>query len=165
MWANNEVGVVQPIEAISFLCAEHGVPLHVDAVQAVGSVEVDAALPRRWPPPRTSWAGRRVWVRWSPAADVALAPLAHGGGQERKVRSGTFNVAGIAAFAAAVEYAAGRPCPSGPQRIGALRDGLIGDVRAVVPGRAGQRRAGRSGRARCRAMPTSASRARTARRC
>ena len=64
--------------------------------------------------------------------DVSLTPLAHGGGQERKIRSGTFNVAGIASFAAALEYAL-ETLPERSQRLRALRDQLIRDVRASFP--------------------------------
>jgi cysteine desulfurase len=132
MWANNEVGVVQPIEAISFLCADHGVPLHVDAVQAVGSVEVEPHLSTTFASSAHKLGGPVGIGALIAGREVALTPLAHGGGQERKVRSGTFNVAGIAAFAAAVEYAV-ETLPERSKRLCALRDQLIADVRAVVP--------------------------------
>ena len=132
MWANNEIGVVEPIEAISFLCADHGVPLHVDAVQAVGSVEVDAHLSTTMAASAHKLGGPVGIGALVAGRDVALTPLAHGGGQERKIRSGTFNVAGAAAFAAAIEYAV-ETLPERSQRIGALRDELIRDVLGLVP--------------------------------
>lgn len=132
MWANNEVGVVQPIEPISFLCADHDVPFHVDAVQAVGSVDVDAHLSATLATSAHKLGGPVGIGALVAGPDVALTPLAHGGGQERKIRSGTFNVAGIVAFAAALEYAM-QTLPERAERTAQLRDRLIEQVRAVVP--------------------------------
>ena len=105
MWANNEVGTVQPVAELAAVARVHGVPFHTDAVQAVphlpvrfdesgadlmtvsahkigGPVGVGALLARR---------------------DAPLVPIAHGGGQERQVRSGTLDAAGIHSFAVALE--------------------------------------------------------------
>jgi cysteine desulfurase len=100
MWANNEVGTVQPVREISALCRERGVPLHCDAVQAVGHLPVDVSLV---PVSTLAFTGHKfhgpsgvgaLYVR----GGTELEPLQRGGGQERGLRGGTENVAGIAAF-------------------------------------------------------------------
>jgi cysteine desulfurase len=134
MWANNEVGTVQPIAALAAVAAERGVPLHTDAVQAVGQVPVDfagsgvAAL---------TVTGHKLGGPVGVGAlllgrDVDCMPLLHGGGQERDVRSGTLDSAGIVAFAVAVEAAVKRQ-QEYAARVGALRDDLVARVRAAVP--------------------------------
>jgi cysteine desulfurase len=134
MWANNEVGTVQPISALAAVAAERGVPLHTDAVQAVGQVPVDfgdsgvAAL---------TVTGHKLGGPVGVGAlllgrDVECMPLLHGGGQERDVRSGTLDAAGIMAFAVAVEAAVKRQ-QEYAARVGALRDDLVARVRAAVP--------------------------------
>ncbi|HKJ72184.1 MAG TPA: cysteine desulfurase family protein [Gammaproteobacteria bacterium] len=107
MWANNETGTLQPIAELAAVCAEHGVPLHSDAVQAAGKVPVDwgagvAAL---------SLSAHKLGGPQGVGALVrddevlALDPLLHGGGHERDRRAGTENVAGIAGFGRAAELA------------------------------------------------------------
>jgi cysteine desulfurase len=134
MWANNEVGTVQPVGALAAAAAAAGVPLHTDAIQAVGQVPVDfagsgvAAL---------SVTGHKLGGPVGVGAlllarDAACTPLLHGGGQERDVRSGTLDVPGIAAFAVAVEAAVKRQTEYAAQ-VGALRDELVVDVLAAVP--------------------------------
>jgi cysteine desulfurase len=134
MWANNEVGTVQPVAEVAALATAAGVPVHTDAVQAVGQVPVDfagsgvAAL---------SVSGHKVGGPAGVGAlllarDVACAPLLHGGGQEREVRSGTLDVPGIVAFAVAVRAAVGA-VREHAERVGALRDVLIERVLAAVP--------------------------------
>jgi cysteine desulfurase len=125
MWANNEVGTIQPIAEIAELCRRRGVPLHSDAVQMLGQVPLDvAALPS------VALSAHKVGGPVGVGAlvldrDLAVRPLLHGGGQERDVRSGTLDAAGIAGFAAAL--AAPKPDVSG------LRDELIAGIRSVVP--------------------------------
>jgi cysteine desulfurase len=134
MWANNEVGTVQPVAELAALAAGAGVPFHTDAVQAVGQVPVDftasgvAAL---------TLTGHKLGGPIGAGAlllgrDVACTPLLHGGGQERDVRSGTLDAPGIAAFAVAVE-AAVKAQEEYAARIGALRDDLVARVRQAVP--------------------------------
>ena len=135
MWANNEVGTVQPVAALAAVAAEYGVPFHTDAVQAVGAVPVDVAASGVDALTLTGHklggpvgAGALVLGR-----DVPCTPLLHGGGQERDVRSGTLNAAGIAGLAVAVEAAvAARPVTA--VRVAALRDELVAGVLARVPG-------------------------------
>jgi cysteine desulfurase len=134
MWANNEVGTVQPVAEVAALAAEHGIPYHTDAVQAVGQLPVDfagsgaAAL---------TLTGHKLGGPVGVGAlllgrDVPCTPLLHGGGQERDVRSGTLDVPGIVALATALEASVkGQPDYAG--RVGALRDDLVARAREVVP--------------------------------
>ena len=134
MWANNEVGTVQPVAALAAVAAEFGVPFHTDAVQAVGTLPVDVEASGVDALTLTGHklggpvgAGALVLGR-----DVPCVPLLHGGGQERDVRSGTLNTAGIAGLAAAVE-AAVEARPVVTARVAALRDELVAGVLERVP--------------------------------
>jgi cysteine desulfurase len=125
MWANNEVGTVQPIAQIAALCRSRSVPLHSDAVQMLGQFALDVSGV-----PSVAVSAHKVGGPVGVGAlvldrDLAVRPLVHGGGQERDVRSGTVDAAGIAGFAAAL---------TAPQvEARALRDLLIEGVRDVVP--------------------------------
>ncbi|MBL7499810.1 cysteine desulfurase [Frankia sp. CNm7] len=134
MWANNEVGTVQPVAELAELCHAHGVPFHTDAVQAFGQVPlsfaesgVDAMTVTAHKIGGPVGVGALLTRR-----GLALTPLTHGGGQERDVRSGTLDTAGAAAFAAAA-VAAVRALPTEAERLGALRDELVRQVVAAVP--------------------------------
>ncbi|TIC80764.1 cysteine desulfurase family protein [Nocardioides sp. GY 10127] len=134
MWANNEVGTVQPLEAVTALCAEHGVPVHSDAVQAVASLPVDfAALGLD----ALVVTGHKVGGPLGVGAlvsrrDLPLTPLLHGGGQERDVRSGTLDTPAVAGFAAALAAAvAEREAHAAHLR--ALSARLVAGVRRAVP--------------------------------
>lgn len=136
MWANNEVGTLQPIDAVVAVAGAAGVPVHADAVQAVGQVPVDlrasglAAL---------SVSGHKVGATPGTGAllvrpEVPVAPLLHGGGQERGLRSGTADPAGAAALAAAVMAAtreATGGAAAGVSRVAALRDRLLTGLLAI----------------------------------
>src|SRR5690349_22815494 len=133
-WANNEVGTIQPIDELSRLAAYAGIPLHTDAVQAVGQVPVDFAASGV---AALTVTGHKLGGPTGVGAlllgrDVAATPLLHGGGQERDVRSGTLDVAGINAFAVAVEVAV-KAQPDFATTVGALRDDLVARVLAAVP--------------------------------
>lgn len=134
MWANNEVGTVQPVTALAALAAAHRIPYHTDAVQAVGQLPVDFGASGA---SALTLSGHKLGGPVGTGAlllgrDVACVPLLHGGGQERDVRSGTLDVPGIAAFAAAV--AAGvKSQPDTAVRLAALRDELIARVLDAVP--------------------------------
>jgi cysteine desulfurase len=134
MWANNEVGTLQPVTELAALAAESGIPYHTDAIQAVGQVPVDFAASGASALTVTGHKlGGPIGVgALLLARDVPCTPLLHGGGQERDVRSGTLDTPGIVSFATAVEVAV-----KGEQefaaRIGALRDQLVERVRAAVP--------------------------------
>jgi cysteine desulfurase len=134
MWANNEVGTVQPVAELAALAAARGVPFHTDAVQAVGQVPVDFAASGAAALTLTAHKlGGPIGVgALLLGRDVACTPLLHGGGQERDVRSGTLDAPGIVAFGVAVE-AAVKGQQEYAARVGALRDDLVARVREVVP--------------------------------
>jgi cysteine desulfurase len=134
MWANNEVGTIQPVAELAALAHGYGIPVHTDAVQAVGAVPVDFAASGV---DALTLTGHKVGGPIGCGAlllgrDVAATPVLHGGGQERDVRSGTLDTPAIAALALAVEHAtAARPLLA--PRLAALRDRLAAGVRARVP--------------------------------
>jgi cysteine desulfurase len=139
MWANNEVGTVQPVAELATVASSYGVPMHSDAVQALGSLPVDFAASGLDAMTVTGHklggpVGVGALLLAKPKEPVFLdpVPLLHGGGQERDVRSGTLDTAAIAGFAAAVQATvARREAEAG--RLAELRDRLIEDVRAAVP--------------------------------
>jgi cysteine desulfurase len=129
MWANNEVGTIMPVAELASVAAEFGVPMHSDAVQAVGQLPVDftavglsalSITAHKFGGP--TGAGALLLRR-----DVDCVPLLHGGGQERDVRSGTVDVAGAVAMAAAADIAVGS-LEATAARLGMLRDRLIDGV-------------------------------------
>ena len=132
MWANNEVGTVQPVAEIAAVAHEHGVPVHTDAVQAVGQLPVDFAASgarRDDGDRRTRSAARSASARCVLGRGVELTPLLHGGGQERDVRSGTLDVAADRrASRPRPSVAGGRAARSAPRRLAALRDELVAAV-------------------------------------
>lgn len=134
MWANNEVGTVQPLDQVVAIAAEHAIPVHTDAVQAVGALPVDFAAVGV---DALSLSGHKVGGPQGVGAlvvrrEVALTPQLHGGGQERDVRSGTLDVPAIAGFAAAVELAVKQQADHAA-RLAGLRDDLVRAVRQAVP--------------------------------
>ena len=134
MWANNEVGSVQPVEQVVEIAAEHAIPVHTDAVQAVGAVPVDFAASGV---DALSFTGHKLGGPYGVGAlvvrrDLTVSALVHGGGQERDIRSGTLDVPAIAGLAAAVEEAVKRQ-PEHAERIAGLRDDLVRRVVEVVP--------------------------------
>src|SRR3954452_16777902 len=134
MWANNEVGTVQPIRALADVAHEYGVPFHTDAVQAVGQLPLDFAASgvdartitgHKFGGPLG--AGALLMGR-----DLQCTPLLHGGGQERDVRSGTVDVPGVAGLACAATIAVERQ-PEASLRLAGLRDDLVARVQQVLP--------------------------------
>jgi cysteine desulfurase len=107
MYGNNEVGTIQPIDEIGRICRERSVLLHVDAVQALGSIPLHL---NEMPVDLVSFSGHKIngpkgiGLLYM-GRKVPLFPLMFGGSQERKVRPGTENVAAIVGFAKAVELA------------------------------------------------------------
>ena len=129
MWANNEVGTIMPIDELAVVAAEFDVPMHTDAVQAFGHIPVDFAASgcaamsvaaHKFGGP--TGVGALVLRR-----NAACVPLIHGGGQERDVRSGTPDVAGAVAMAAAARIAVDG-LQDTAARLRALRDQLIDGV-------------------------------------
>lgn len=134
MWANNEVGTIQPVAELAAVAAEYQIPFHSDAVQAAGQLPVSLADSGATALTITAHkiggpvgAGALLLAR-----GTEPVPVLHGGGQERDVRSGTLDTAAIAAFAVAADWA-GRNQAEHAARIGKLRDTLIDQVRAAVP--------------------------------
>lgn len=134
MWANNEVGTLQPIAEVVALAAEHGIPVHTDAVQAIGAVPVDFAA---CGVDALSLTGHKVGGPYGVGAlivrrDLQVSALVHGGGQERDIRSGTLDPPAIAGLAAAIE-ASVKAQDDHATRLTALRDDLVRRVVQVVP--------------------------------
>jgi cysteine desulfurase len=134
MWANNEVGTVQPIDELAAVARSHGVPVHSDAVQAFGQLPVDFAASGLDAMTVSSHKiggplGTGVLVL---GRSVELTPVLHGGGQERDVRSGTLDAPAIAAMAVAAELAVKRR-PERAEHLAGLRDALVRGLLAEVP--------------------------------
>lgn len=134
MWANNEMGTIQPIDEVVAIAREHGIWVHSDAVQAAGYVPIDFAARRLDAMTVTAHklggpvgVGALVMRR-----EIEAVPLLHGGGQERDVRSGTIGVALIAAFARAVDITVGRQAET-VTRVEALRARLVEGIERLVP--------------------------------
>ncbi|GAA4288452.1 cysteine desulfurase family protein [Georgenia daeguensis] len=135
MWVNNETGAVQPVREVAALAHAAGVPVHSDAVQAVGHVPVDFAGSGL---DAMSLSGHKLGAPVGTGALVArrsfgLEPVEHGGGQERGVRSGTLAVAGACALALAVESAVAEQAAEAT-RLRRLRDRLVAAVVATLDG-------------------------------
>lgn len=134
MWANNEIGTVMPIRELADTAAEFGVPLHSDAVQAVGQLDVGFAASGL---AAMTVSGHKIGGPYGIGAlllgrEHTPVPVLHGGGQERHVRSGTLDVPAVAAFAVAGRIAAERR-EDFARDIGALRDRLVQAVLEAVP--------------------------------
>ncbi|SOX52948.1 cysteine desulfurase [Mycobacterium ahvazicum] len=133
MWANNEVGTIMPIAELAAVAAEFGVPMHSDAVQAVGQLPVDFAASglSAMSVAAHKFGGPQAVGALLLRRDVACAPLLHGGGQERDIRSGTPDVAGAVGMAAAMRLAVDG-LEANSARLRALRDRLVEGVLAEI---------------------------------
>ena len=134
MWANNEVGTVQPVEELAAVARSHAVPIHSDAVQAFGQLPVDFAASGL---DAMTVSSHKIGGPLGTGAlvlgrSVELTPVLHGGGQERDVRSGTLDAPAIAAMAVAAELAVKRR-PESAEHLAGLRDALVRGVLAEVP--------------------------------
>jgi cysteine desulfurase len=135
MYANNEVGTIQPVAELAAVARHQGIPFHTDAVQAAGWLPLDS---KALGIDAMSISGHKLgapkgcgvlFVR----GRTRIEPLLHGGGQERGRRSGTENVAGAVAIATALTLAqAGQQ--EQRRRVAALRDTFINAVLTGVPG-------------------------------
>ncbi|QAY73820.1 cysteine desulfurase [Agromyces protaetiae] len=144
LWASNEVGTIQPVREVAALAARAGVPLHVDAIAAYGQVPIDVRAIRRETdaPAGAGLVALSVSAHklGGPAGIGALVldrtakiePLLHGGGQQRRIRSGTQDVAAAAAFAAAATSVSAR-LDDDALRMSRLRDRIIAGVAELVP--------------------------------
>ncbi|MBS1694545.1 MAG: cysteine desulfurase [Actinobacteria bacterium] len=133
MWANNEVGTILPIAELAAVAAEFDVPMHTDAVQAFGQVPVGFAASGVAAMSVTAhkFGGPTGVGALLLRRDAGCVPLLHGGGQERDVRSGTADVAGVVAMAAAAKVAVEGLDANGA-RLRALRDRLVDGVLSVI---------------------------------
>jgi cysteine sulfinate desulfinase/cysteine desulfurase-like protein len=134
MWANNEVGTVQPIAELAAVARDHQIPFHSDAVQAAGQLPVSLAGSGAT---ALTITGHKIGGPIGAGAlllgrGADLVPVLHGGGQERDVRSGTLDAPAIRAFATAVEISRMRRDDEA-KRLAALRDELIARLLAAVP--------------------------------
>jgi cysteine desulfurase len=135
MMANNEVGTLQPVQDVAALARSHDIPVHTDAVQAVGQVPVDfTALGVD----AMTVSGHKVGGPYGIGAlvvrkETKLVPIVHGGGQERDVRSGTLDTPATAGFAVAVEHTVKHQADQA-QRLTGLRDQLINGIIGTIPG-------------------------------
>lgn len=129
MYANNEIGTIQPIEEIGAICREKGVLFHTDAVQAVGNVEIDV---KKQNIDLLSLSGHKLHAPKGVGAlyvrrGVVLPPFLEGGGQEKGRRAGTENVASIVALGTALSLACA-DIPEKTRRLSAMRDRLIQEI-------------------------------------
>jgi cysteine desulfurase len=134
MWANNEVGTIQPVGEVVEVAHAHGVPVHTDAVQALGQLPVNFADSGV---DLLTVSGHKIGGPVGAGALLArrgleLVAVLHGGGQERGVRSGTVDAPAIRALAVAAGASTARQ-PETAARVAALRDRLVEAVRAAVP--------------------------------
>ncbi|MFE3184973.1 cysteine desulfurase family protein [Streptomyces violascens] len=134
MWANNEIGTVLPVGELAAVSREFGIPMHADAVQAFGQLDVDFAASGL---AAMTVSGHKIGGPYGIGAlllgrEYTPVPVLHGGGQERHVRSGTLDVPAIASFAVAGRLAAERR-GAFARDIGGLRDRLVEAVRKAVP--------------------------------
>ena len=134
MWANNEVGTVQPVPELAAVAHEFGVPFHTDAVQAAAQLPVDFAASGA---DALTVTGHKLGGPVGVGAlilgrGMSPVPVLHGGGQERDIRSGTLDAPAIRAFAVAAVLSARRRDDEA-LRLAALRDDLIRQVLAAVP--------------------------------
>ena len=133
LWSNNEVGTVQPVAEIVALAAAHGVPVHADAVSALGQLPIDFAASGL---AALSISAHKIGGPVGTGALVTarstvVEPLLHGGGQQR-FRSGTQDAAGAHAFGVAAEHASG-DLAGHAAHLTQLRDHLIAGIRGAVP--------------------------------
>jgi cysteine desulfurase len=134
MWANNEVGTVNPVAELARIAGRGGVPVHSDAVQAVGVLPIDFASSGLG---ALAVSGHKIGGPLGVGVlllgrDTPCDTGSHGGGQERDVRSGTLDVPAIVGLAAALDEAVADRTER-TVRLGALRDRLVAGVLAAVP--------------------------------
>jgi len=134
MYANNEIGTIEPIAEIGKIAKEKGIIFHTDAVQAIGNVEIDvkkenidmlSLSAHKFYGPKGVGA---LYVR----KGIRLSPYIDGGAQERRKRAGTENTAGIVGLGKAIELAC-ENIPEKSEKLKKLRDRLIGLVESKIP--------------------------------
>jgi len=134
MYANNEIGTVQPIKEISEICKKKGVLLHTDACQAPGYLDLDVkklGVDLMSLNASKAYGPKGIGLLFL-RRGISLTPLIHGGGQERRLRSGTENVPSIVGFAKALEIAESKRVEEG-KRLKRLSQRLISGVTTTIP--------------------------------
>ena len=134
MFANNEIGTIQPIAEIAEIAKKHGVLFHTDAVQAVGHVPIDV---EKLPVDLLSMSGHKLGAPKGIGAiyirkGTRISPLIFGGAQEKKLRAGTENIAGIVGLGKAAELAVAE-MEETTKKLTALRDKLIHGILESIP--------------------------------
>ncbi len=134
MFANNEIGTIQPIKEIGAIAKEHGIYFHTDAVQAVGHVKIDV---KEMNIDLLSLSGHKLCAPKGIGAiyikkGVTIHPLIHGGAQEKRKRAGTENIAGIVGLGKAIELA-NEEMEKNTEYLIFLRDKLINGILEKVP--------------------------------
>jgi cysteine desulfurase len=132
VWANNEVGTVEPVRELAEICVEREIPFHSDAVQAAGREPLDVG---EVPVSTLALSAHKLYGPQGVGAlyvreDVSVQPISYGGGQEGGLRSGTQNVAGIVGFGAAARLARDEL----DERVaheGGLRDAIVAGVAGI----------------------------------
>ncbi|NDE51030.1 MAG: cysteine desulfurase, partial [Actinobacteria bacterium] len=134
MHINNEIGTIQPIREVVDIADEKMIPVHTDAVQSLGKVEISFAQLGVF---AMTISAHKVGGPVGVGAlilrkGIEITPLLHGGGQERDIRSGTFNAPGIVSFVAATQ-AAERDREKNSAHVKKLRDAFLQSLRESVP--------------------------------
>lgn len=135
MFANNEIGTIQPIKALGEVCHKHGVMFHVDGVQTAGHIKIDV---QELPVDMMTMAAHKMYGPKGLGAlyvrkGIKLIPTLHGGGQEFGLRSGTENVPGLVGFGVAAEIAKERLERGDDKKLAGLRDYFIDGVLSKIP--------------------------------
>ena len=135
MFANNEIGTIQPVKALGEVCHKHGVMFHVDGVQAAGHIKIDV---QELPVDMMTMAAHKMYGPKGLGAlyvrkGIKLIPTLHGGGQEFGLRSGTENVPGLVGFGVAAEIAKERLERGDDKKLAGLRDYFIDGVLSKIP--------------------------------
>ena len=133
MHANNEIGTIQPIQKVTALASNFDIPVHSDAVQSLGKIALSFKELGLF---AMTISAHKVGGPIGVGAlvlrkGVDITPILHGGGQERDIRSGTLNAAGIVAFAAAVQSAI-RDIEANAEKVSALRIKLINAIQNEI---------------------------------
>ena len=135
MWANNEIGTIQPVEEIAAIARDAGVPFHTDAVQAAGILPINAhetGIDLLSLSAHKFYGPKGIGVLFI-RRGTAIEPLIHGGEQERGLRASTENICGAAGLAAALQCADER-LTDDTCRLSHLRDTLLSELRQSLPG-------------------------------
>jgi cysteine desulfurase len=135
MYANNEVGTINPIAKLGEICRAKGVLFHTDGVQAAGHIPIDV---KKLPIDMMSMSAHKMYGPKGIGAlylrrGIKLVPLIHGGGQEFGLYSGTENVPGMVGFGAAARLAARLHDEGEEKRVSALRDKLLDGIIDFIP--------------------------------